>query len=149
MELKLKDTLKEEFVSMISHELKTPLTPIIGYCDALRRKEMMGSLSEKQLGAVDTIYSNAVKHRKLIGDVLEAQKLELNQIKFESTEFEIDNIIKKVVNDFKLVMEERKIQLVTSMKEKLTSANAMTKIASRYFLPPTYMTPHAARTTKY
>jgi len=119
-ELQLKDTMKEEFVSMISHELKTPLTPIIGYCDALKRSDMMGSLSEKQIRAVDTIYSNATKLRKLIGDVLDAQKLELDRMRFVSMEFEIDDVIKDIANDFKLIIEERKIQLVTSMKEKLT-----------------------------
>jgi signal transduction histidine kinase len=117
--LEQKDKLKEEFMSMITHELKSPLTPITGYCEALKRPEIMGPISEKQTRAVDTIYSNVIKLRKLIMDVLDAQKLDLGKMKFDNDEFEIDKLIKNVINDFKFTVEAKKIQLVTSMKEKL------------------------------
>ena len=119
-ELEEKDKLKEEFVSMITHELKSPLTPITGYCEALKRPQIMGLLSEKQTRAVDTIYSNSIKLRKLIGDVLDAQKLDLGRMKFDNDKFEIGKLLQSVINDFKFIIEAKKIQLVTSMKEKLT-----------------------------
>ncbi|MER3407569.1 MAG: hypothetical protein C4292_01860, partial [Nitrososphaera sp.] len=67
-ELRRKDKLKDEFLSMASHELKTPLTPIIGWTGALKSNTILGRLTPEQRAAVDTIEKNAVKLEKMISD---------------------------------------------------------------------------------
>ena len=47
------DTRKTEFMSMISHELKTPIMPIMGYIQLLKKEELMGKLNDKQLNALN------------------------------------------------------------------------------------------------
>ena len=104
-ELRRKDKLKDEFLSMASHELKTPLTPIIGWTGAL--KTILGKLTQEQLAAVDTIEKNAIRLEKMITDLLDAQKLELNELKFNIGEVDVDRVIKNVERDLEFLMKEK------------------------------------------
>jgi PAS domain S-box-containing protein len=110
IELRRKDKLKDEFLSMTSHELKTPLTPIIGWCGALKTPRILGHLSPQQRAAVETIESNAVKLEKMISDMLDAQKLELNEMKFSIAEVQVDLLFNKIKKDFELLLKEKNIQ---------------------------------------
>jgi signal transduction histidine kinase len=112
IELRRTDKLKEEFLSMTSHELKTPLTPIIGWCGALKTPRILGDLTPSQRTAIDTIESNAVKLEKMVSDMLDAHKLELNEIKFNIGEFQVDNLFSKIKKDFEPLLREKKIQFI-------------------------------------
>lgn len=114
------DQLKEEFQSMIAHELKTPLTPIIGYSDALKMEKIMGPLSEKQLKSVNKISSNAQKLKQLISDIFDAETLDLGRMTFDHKEFSVDELITDVIEDKKFVAENKKIQIIPSFKKGLT-----------------------------
>ena len=80
--LKIMDRKKVEFSSMVSHELKTPLVPILGYVQMLQKKELLGGLNEKQKEAVDEIYLSTLKLQKLVGDILTTQLLDLGKLVF-------------------------------------------------------------------
>lgn len=116
-ELRRKDKLKDEFLSMASHELKTPLTPIIGWTGAL--KTILGKLTPEQLAAVDTIEKNAVRLEKMITDLLDAQKLELNELKFNIGEVDVDRVIKNVERDLEFLMKEKGTEFVVSVQPGL------------------------------
>lgn len=118
-ELRHKDKLKDEFLSMASHELKTPLTPIIGWCGALKSNTILGRLSGEQRAAVDTIEKNAVKLEKMVSDMLDAQKLELNEFKFNIGEVDVDRVIRNVERDLEFVMKENKIEFVVNAQPGL------------------------------
>ncbi|MBI3254846.1 MAG: PAS domain S-box protein, partial [Nitrosarchaeum sp.] len=83
------DKAKDEFSSMISHELKTPLIPIMGYCEMLRDPKFFGNLTEPQLEAINEIYDNTTRLNTLITEVMKAQKLELNRLTFKKEIFEV------------------------------------------------------------
>jgi PAS domain S-box-containing protein len=114
IELRRKDKLKDEFLSMTSHELKTPLTPIIGWCGALKTPRILGNLAPQQRAAVETIESNAVKLEKMISDMLDAQKLELNEMKFSVGEVQVDLLFNKIKKDFEPLLKEKNIQFTIS-----------------------------------
>jgi PAS domain S-box-containing protein len=118
-ELRRKDKLKDEFLSMASHELKTPLTPIIGWCGALKSNTILGRLSDEQRAAVDTIEKSAIKLEKMVSDMLDAQKLELNELKFNIGEVDVDRVIKNVERDLEFVMKENNIEFVVSAQPGL------------------------------
>lgn len=118
-ELRRKDKLKDEFLSMASHELKTPLTPIIGWTGALKSNTILGKLTPEQRAAVDTIEKNAIKLEKMVSDMLDAQKLELNEFKFNIGDVDVDRIIKNVERDFEFMMKEKNIQFVVSAQPGL------------------------------
>lgn len=118
-ELEDVDRLKEEFLSMITHELKSPLTPIIGFSQVLRKPNMLGPLNAKQLDAVETILSNATRLKKLIGDLLDAQKLDLGKMKFENNEIKVDEMLERIASSFRYTLKEKNIEFVNHNTEKI------------------------------
>lgn len=112
---------KDEFASMVTHELRSPLTPIIGWCQTLRNPKIMGShLTEKQLTAVDSIQRNAKRLQQLIGDILDAQKLDLNKLKVEFNEINVNELISIVHTNLQEAMKPKRINFVNTTSENET-----------------------------
>ncbi|MXZ93388.1 MAG: PAS domain-containing sensor histidine kinase [Cenarchaeum sp. SB0666_bin_15] len=120
------DQMKDEFLTGITHELKTPLTPIIGFSQALSKPGMLGDLNEKQSDAVNTILSNATHLRQLVTDLLDIHKLELGRMKFKMSEFEIKELLASVKSSVTHAINEK------NMKLKIT-ANTNGKIIGDQF----------------
>lgn len=110
--LKEIDRKKVEFSSMVSHELKTPLVPILGYVQMLQKQELMGELNKKQLDAVDEIYSSALKLQRLVGDILTTQKLDLGKLEFNQENIEVTELLNLIIKDFSPIISEKNIYLV-------------------------------------
>ena len=111
-QLKQLQRQRDEFSSMITHELKTPLFPIIGYCKMLKKADMIGHLNEEQLKAVETIERNANGLERLIGDILDVNKLELEKLKFVIEEFPLDEFITNLDSSSKSIIEQKGIEFV-------------------------------------
>ncbi|MFQ5474668.1 MAG: histidine kinase dimerization/phospho-acceptor domain-containing protein [Candidatus Nanoarchaeia archaeon] len=73
---------KDELFNITSHELKSPLVPIVGYIDLLQHKKIPGELSKEQVEALDVIYKNAIRLSNLIEDVLDIARLQARKMKF-------------------------------------------------------------------
>ena len=111
---------KEEFASMVTHELKSPLTPIIGWCQTLKNPKLIGRLNSKQFNAVDIIQKNAKRLLQLVGDILDVQKLDLNRMKFDSQPIDVDDLLNSMYNNLQNVMAQKNINQINSTKEQLT-----------------------------
>ncbi len=107
---------KEEFISMITHELKTPLTPIIGFCQALADPKILGTLTPEQQSAVETISKNANRLQSIIGDLLDSHRLDLEKMKFNFTEIDVVELINSVINNYEKELESKKIHVTVSAK---------------------------------
>lgn len=118
-ELKKIDKSKDEFVSMMTHELKTPLAPIMGRCEMLKEPNLLGNLNPVQLDSVDEIYQNARRLEKLIGDVLEAQKIEMGTMKFDKEDCDVTSLMTEVHRDYSQLMKEKKIEFVDHTEKEL------------------------------
>lgn len=121
MGTKLKNAKKhnEEFISMITHELKTPLTPIVGFCQALSDPTILGTLTPKQQDAVETILKNANRLQSIIGDLLDSHRLDLEKIKFNFTEVNVVELINSVINNYDKELESKKIHVTVRAKPPL------------------------------
>lgn len=113
-ELGKEERLKEEFSTMISHELKTPLTPIKGYCEILKEKDVLGILNREQEEAVDEINRNAARLERLVGDILDAQKLDMGKMSFNKRDFTLYNFMDEVKKDLASFMNSKNIQFNVS-----------------------------------
>jgi signal transduction histidine kinase len=111
---------KEEFASMVTHELKTPLTPIIGWCQTMRNQKLIGQLNSKQLKAVDTIQSNAKRLLQLIGDILDVQKLDIKRMRFDYQTLDVNDLLNYMYSNFQNVMTQKGIKQINSTEEQLT-----------------------------
>ena len=113
------DKSKNEFMAMITHELRSPLTPIIGWCDALKNPTILGSLDEKQSKAVNTILNNALRLQRLISDLLDAQKLEMGKMTFDKSKFNVSDLMERVLNNFEHVVKAKNITLNNLTNEEI------------------------------
>ncbi|VVC05540.1 Methanogenesis regulatory histidine kinase FilI [uncultured archaeon] len=90
------DIAKDEFLAMITHELKTPLVPIRGYSDILLG-EHLGPLNKNQKERVEVIRSSAATLLQLISDLLDAQKLELGQLRIKKSNNNLKETIEQTI----------------------------------------------------
>jgi signal transduction histidine kinase len=95
-EAKKVEIAKDEFLAMITHELKTPLVPIQGYSDILLG-EHLGSLTDAQKERLQIISSSASTLLQLISDLLDVQKLDLGQLKIKKTKNNIQESVEKTI----------------------------------------------------
>ncbi|NIM26289.1 MAG: two-component sensor histidine kinase, partial [Nitrosopumilaceae archaeon] len=110
------DVKKTEFMSMISHELKTPLMPIMGYIQMLKKQDLMGSLNEKQLDAINEILISTKNLQKLIQDMLMVQKIDLGKLSVESEVTESKSLIESAYHAFDPVCQEKNVKLRMSIQ---------------------------------
>lgn len=111
------DKRKVEFMSMVSHELKTPLMPILGYVQLLKKEELLGELNSKQLDAVNEIDLAITRLQKLVQDVLTVQKIDLEKLTIAKTNIDSEKIINTAYNAFLPICNLRGIKLEKDMDE--------------------------------
>ena len=112
-EAKKTDIAKDEFLAMITHELKTPLVPIQGYSDILL-SEHLGKLNEKQKDRISIIKSSSETLLSIISDLLDAQKLELGQLSMIKENNNIKQTIDKAIELLKPEAEQSNIEIFSN-----------------------------------
>ena len=110
------DSRKTEFMSMISHELKTPIMPIMGYLQLLKKEHLMGELNEKQRDALNEIWIATDKLLKLIQDVLTVQKIDLDQLAIEKDIVESGKLVENSYKAFFPICENKGVKLIMLLK---------------------------------
>jgi two-component system, OmpR family, phosphate regulon sensor histidine kinase PhoR len=89
---------KDEFISIASHELKTPVTSIKGYVQILRFNfEKEGNINAAAL--LTKVDSQINKLSVLIGDLLDARKIENGQFQFHETSFDFNEMVNEIVEE--------------------------------------------------
>jgi signal transduction histidine kinase len=116
-EAKATDTAKDEFLSMITHELKTPLVPIQGYVDILLG-EHLGTLTEKQKERLKIIKTSSESLLRIISDLLDAQKLELGKLVVKKENHDIKDTIDRAVESLQPRASENKVTIKQHMIQK-------------------------------
>src|SRR5579872_477829 len=113
--LKELDKSKDEFLAMITHELKTPLVPIKGYVDILL-SENLGPLNNQQKERMQIIKSSTNSLLKLVSDLLDVQKIELGQLKLNKKMYNLSQIIHEVINQIKPTVDRKGITIILDLK---------------------------------
>ncbi len=109
-QLKSLDTLKSEFISLASHQLRSPLTVIKGYASTLI-DGVVGDMNKEQSEIVRHIYSSAQGLSSVVEDFLNVTKIEQGgmQYIFESTD--LKKMVEDLVTDMKLVATDHQLTL--------------------------------------
>jgi signal transduction histidine kinase len=102
------DRMKNQFLSTISHELKTPLTSIKGY-SSLMSTGKLGNLTDEQKKSIDIVNNEAERLNQLITNLLDLTKLETGRLKLKLQETDLNQLVESVVNDMKTKAAERNI----------------------------------------
>lgn len=108
------ETLRTDFVSNVSHELKTPLAVIGNYSTMLQAKD----LSDEKRYEYATAISDATKRLSdLVSNILKLNKLENQQIYPEKTEYDLGEQLAECILGFEEVWENKNIQLDTDIED--------------------------------
>lgn len=102
------DNMRKEFVADVSHELKTPITSIMGYADTLLEGEYDKSTQDKFLGV---IASEGRRMAKLVTDLLALSRFDNNQIHQEKEEFDLGELVKKCQEKVQLEINKKHHQI--------------------------------------
>ena len=97
------DDMQKEFVADVSHELKTPITSIMGYADTLLEGEYDKETQEKFLNVIAT---EARRMAKLVTDLLTLSRYDSNKKKVQKEAFDLGELVKKCQD--KLAIEIKK-----------------------------------------
>jgi signal transduction histidine kinase len=91
-ELRRKDQLKDEFISIASHELKTPIQPILGYAELAKR----GAVAQEE--AWDSVIRNAERLQTLANSILDVSRIQAGSLKYSLEVITLNDLILDAVN---------------------------------------------------
>lgn len=109
------DEMRKEFISSVSHELKTPIALIQGYSEGL--KVNVNEDEENKNFYCDIIMDEAYKMNKLVRQLLDLAQLESGEIDLERTDFDVSELIENVIRKNSLILKEKNIELQIEKEE--------------------------------
>jgi signal transduction histidine kinase len=108
--LKGLDKLKTEFLSLASHQLRSPLTAIKGYASMVLEGDF-GEINPKAKDAVDRIFQSSQNLAKIVEDLLNVSKIEQGGMKFEMENFNLTEIAGDMAKDLSITAEKRGLKM--------------------------------------
>lgn len=103
------DDMRKQFISDVSHELKTPIALIQGYAEGLA--ENVTADEESRKFYVEVIQDEANRMDKLVKQLLELMKLEYGKREFNNTRFDITELIREVIRKTEVMRENENIEV--------------------------------------
>ena len=101
------DSMRKEFVADVSHELKTPITSIMGYADTLIENDVDKETENKFL---ERISSEGKRMSKLVNDLLILSRYDTSRVKIEKTEFDLGELVKYTLEGLKFELEKKNLE---------------------------------------
>jgi signal transduction histidine kinase len=127
-ELKHKDQLKDEFINVAAHELRSPIQPILGLSEFLRSNKGRENSSssncaamsiEKEKELLDVIVRNSNRLRQLAEDILDVAKIESESLILKKEKFNLKEMITEILSEYEQKIKNMKnIKLSYESQEK-------------------------------
>lgn len=126
------DKAKTEFVSLASHQLRTPLTSIGWYAEMLLSGDA-GRLTKKQKIFIDEIYQGNKRMSDLVGALLNVSRIELGTFPIDPELIDLKKISKRIIKELKPLSKEKKIKISEKYNMELTKVNVDPKLIGIVF----------------
>ncbi len=110
VELKRVDAAKSEFVSIVSHQLRTPLTAVKGYI-SMMQEGTYGKLEENQQGVLEKVFQSSERLIAFINDLLNLNRIEEGRIIYTFTPVDLAQMVDDIVFDLKTLADLKKLNL--------------------------------------
>ncbi|MDQ0350298.1 signal transduction histidine kinase [Alkalibacillus filiformis] len=121
--LKKADVLKDEFLAVTSHELRTPIYGMVGIAESLR-DGIAGGVSEQMKQQLSTIVASGNRLTHLVNDILDFSKLKYDSLELQLKSVHVKGVIEVVVAVSKPLIKNKPIELVTDIPEDLSPVYA-------------------------
>lgn len=102
------DNMRKEFVADVSHELKTPITSIMGYADTLLETEHDKAIEAKFLSVIS---SEARRMSKLVTDLLSLSRFDNNKTNIVKEEFDLGELAKKCQEKLQIEIDKKQLKV--------------------------------------
>ncbi len=119
IELKRLDKLKDELVSLVSHDLKSPLTAIIGYASTIQYKSIEDMGEEKIKDYTDRILNQSFRMLNLINDILDEQKIKEGKMTLNGEVTDLGEIGKECFEEMKILASEKNLDYTVEIEPDL------------------------------
>jgi signal transduction histidine kinase len=111
-ELKKLDKMKDEFISVASHELRSPIHPILGYASMARD----GMIQSKE--ALDVIYGQATRLKQLANDILDVSRIESGTLPYSMKKIGIHEVLSSCIEATRPSVDASRVSLVADLSEE-------------------------------
>lgn len=112
------DERKDEFISIASHELKTPLTTLKGYTQILEN-QFKKFEDEKALTYLNKMDEQIDRLNKLVGELLNVSRIQSGKLELQKERVDIDELVKEVAEDLQHSTDKHKIEFFGNSNKKL------------------------------
>ncbi len=112
--------IKDEFLAVVSHELRSPLNPILGWIRLLRTRKM-GETQTQQ--ALETIERNAKLQSQLIEDLLDVSRILRGKLALTIAPVNLITVVEAAIETVRLSAQAKNIQIQTRLNSTFTSVS--------------------------
>ena len=109
---------KDEFISMASHELKTPVTSLKGFTNLFQRR-LANQSDEKALYYLTRMDAQLNKLTKLISDLLDASKIQTGKLTYREETFDLDGLVKETIENLQAAIDTHQLHLVGTAEAQI------------------------------
>lgn len=107
---------KDEFLAILSHELRSPLNPILGWAKLLRERKLSAAATDR---ALETIERNARLQTQLIEDLLDVSRILRGKLSLTITPVDLAPVIDAALETMRLAAEAKAIQIHTRLERDI------------------------------
>lgn len=123
--------LKNDFISRVSHEFRTPLASIVGFAETISSDVEMPHNMVSEFSNI--ILTEGKRLAKLINDVLDFSKIDNEKTKITKTDCDIISILKKLADSYQKQASDKKIKLTSEIPEAEITIHADCEMISKTF----------------
>ncbi|MCA1812667.1 MAG: PAS domain-containing sensor histidine kinase [Halobacteriales archaeon] len=145
--LKQMDAFRRLFLNTASHELNTPLTPIIIHVDLLRSGEL-GALNDAQQRSMEQLHRNVGRLAELVNDVLDVGRMENGRLRLDKRAVDLAYLVDDAVETFRPTARRAGVELRVSVQRNLMvegDAKRLAQVAFNLVSNALKFTPPAGR----
>jgi len=111
------DKMKDEFISMASHELRTPVTVIRGYAQMMLEESKELNIKNEGIEYLSIINTSTERLGDLIEDLLNVSRIEQGRFKIDLKELNVQSIIEETIKEMSVQSKQKGLDLILEVKE--------------------------------